>query len=228
MLGREYIATAILCTTDHSLAQIATEGGTSITELQDSWFKFVTTEEMGRPSKLEEWKRWWKEADVPIPGERAVRAGYLAEATKGEDKLGIKRDAHAFARLIADPKTKPPLAIGLVGDWGSGKSFIMETMKKEVNSIMGTHGLCNNVAQVSFNAWHMSDANLWASIVDHIFTGISEQMTPKDNIKEARKVIRELIKDAEGAVSEADGQVEVARKALNEAQKEAPGTCNCS
>ena len=217
MWGRELIAMALLSRSDPSLAKISDEAGTTVADLQDQWYEFVTSQ--GSPSKPEEWEIWWRDAGVPLPGERRVHAGYMAETTVGQDQLGIKKEVRAFARLIADPNTRPPLSIGLLGDWGSGKSFFMETMKTEVKSLMGSSGFCSNIAQISFNAWHVSDANLWASIVDHIFTGIWKQVNPNiENLEETRKKIRDKIKEARGAIFEAERQLEVTRQAMQEAE----------
>lgn len=41
-----------------------------------------------------------------------------------EDQLGFEEDVLALASVIAYREVKPPLAIGLFGNWGSGKSFL--------------------------------------------------------------------------------------------------------
>ena len=155
-----------------------------------------------------------------MPAERGVRSGYLPESTKGADRLGIEDEFRAFARLIADLKTKPPLSIGLLGDWGSGKSFFMEKIQEEVESVTGTPGFCTNVAQINFNAWHVSDANLWASVVDHLFTEIwKRSVLDKGKPEETRRWIREEIKKARGAMFEAERQLEVTRADLAAAEQ---------
>lgn len=113
-----------------------------------------------------------------------------ADAT---DHLGAQEEARAFARVAASRQTKPPLSIGVFGEWGTGKSFFMEKMhagvkacaaseakrraaaEKECSredrdpreSTQGTYHA--NVVQIRFNAWHYMETNLWASLVDHIF-----------------------------------------------------------
>ena len=35
---------------------------------------------------------------------------------------------------------------------------------------------CKNIVQIPFNAWHYMDANLWASLVTHIFDKLAEHL----------------------------------------------------
>ena len=48
------------------------------------------------------------------------------------DALDIGPDVTAFAQLICLETAKPPLSIGLFGDWGSGKTFFMERIKERI------------------------------------------------------------------------------------------------
>jgi hypothetical protein len=66
-------------------------------------------------------------------GERL--SGLRADNVQGEDTLGVERDAASFARVIADRNVDPPLAIGLFGEWGSGKSFFMHLIKAQIARI---------------------------------------------------------------------------------------------
>lgn len=88
------------------------------------------------------------------------------------DRSGADREARAFARMILSPDFKPPLAVGVFGDWGSGKSFFMRMVHKEIEPSEkagpGAHHL-TKIVQIRFNAWHYAETNLWASLVDHIF-----------------------------------------------------------
>jgi len=54
------------------------------------------------------------------------------------DLLDIQGEAAAFARILAAKSIKPPLAIGIFGDWGSGKSFFMRSIYEEVHSLAET------------------------------------------------------------------------------------------
>jgi hypothetical protein len=92
-----------------------------------------------------------------------------------QDQLDFTYDILAFAKVIALENVKPPLAIGLFGNWGSGKSFFMEKLNTEINTLKGSDPrYVNKVVQVTFNSWHYSDANLWASLITEIFDKLYE------------------------------------------------------
>jgi hypothetical protein len=60
-----------------------------------------------------------------VLGERLVTARISTDLSPKEDLLGFGRFANAFATVIADSNVRPPLAIGLFGVWGSGKSAMI-------------------------------------------------------------------------------------------------------
>ena len=84
-----------------------------------------------------------------------------------DDKLGVKAEAHAFARVAAACGVDPPLAFGIFGDWGSGKSFFMRLMQDYIESREiykpNTDLYHEKIVQIRFNAWHYAETNLWAS-----------------------------------------------------------------
>ena len=151
-------------------------------------------------SFLEERHPWPPEVRVPPyaadrPGERGPDA---SETGDPGDLLEIGAEVDALAYLTCSTKLDPPLAVGLFGDWGSGKSFFMRALQRRIDAI--TQGLRDretpqrdffpSVVQIEFNAWHYVEGNLWASLVEHIFRNLRRHADEGEAEVRAR---RELI-----------------------------------
>jgi hypothetical protein len=211
--GRDLVS-LVLLSRDPSLEAVANASGTSVASLRDRWLGYVLADEKTRRPK-EDWLAWWR--DCGFRTDAIVRrSGYLPELLQTEDKLNIEGEAEAFAGLMCDESVAPPLSIALLGDWGSGKSFFMNKIKSKVESNNGRPGYCDNAVAIEFNAWHMSDANLWASLVDHIFQELRKAMVGE---KKAEEFSKELAR-AEGAVHVAQLQLDQATEDLGSAQAE--------
>jgi hypothetical protein len=92
-----------------------------------------------------------------------------------EDCLSFTDDYEALGRVILLEYINPPLAIGLFGNWGSGKSFFMEKLDNFIQRNKGTEkDFVKYVVSVKFNSWHYSDSNLWASLITDIFEALQE------------------------------------------------------
>lgn len=122
-------------------------------------------------------------------------AGYHPDTDTGDDQLGITADVHMLADLIASRRVVPPLSIGLFGYWGSGKSFFMRRMRARVRELTratadaerasGLRGpavsaYCSEIRQVSFNAWHYAESNLWASLATHLLDNLAASGSDDD------------------------------------------------
>jgi hypothetical protein len=108
------------------------------------------------------------------------------KADKGEkgvprdDLVDIRAEVDAFAYLLASKSLRPPLAVGLFGDWGSGKTFFMDAVKSRIAELVRsrearetpqmTLPFWKQVVQIDFNAWHYVEGDLWASLVEHVFS----------------------------------------------------------
>lgn len=102
--------------------------------------------------------------------------GFAADTIDEQhDQLGIQTEVQTLAAIMMARDVTPPLAIGLFGEWGSGKSFFMSQMRKTVTTLaqrpqqQGASPYCSSVVQITFNAWHYAETNLWASLVSAIF-----------------------------------------------------------
>ena len=177
-------------------------------------------------------------ADTP----ELIAAHYAADNPDADDLIGVENEARSFARYITKSNLNTPLAIGLFGDWGSGKTFFMRKMQKFADELQeqGTNGnsldrkssWCENVVQIEFNAWHYIESNLWASLVEHIFSEIDAWLTKKNKVntiealytvfESAQEVQREAeseLKEAEGANKDAEDALKVAKSKYEKAVK---------
>jgi hypothetical protein len=117
------------------------------------------------------------EYDAGEPWSRAL-PGYTTDAIADVpvDHLGVEDDVEALCQVVAANDVKPPLSIGLFGDWGTGKSTFMGLMRERIDELAERSrapdvesAFTGHVKQITFNAWHYADDNLWASLVTHIF-----------------------------------------------------------
>ena len=114
-----------------------------------------------------------------------------------DDMVGIRAEVDAFAYLLASRGLKPPLAVGLFGDWGSGKSFFMDSVRERIDQITQDPNVIKRkqaqvpfwkrIIQIQFNAWHYVEGELWASLVDHIFNQLRMKGETEDLVKKRRK-----------------------------------------
>ncbi|AUI58537.1 P-loop NTPase fold protein [Amycolatopsis sp. BJA-103] len=195
-------------------------------ERMHNWPHALTIEELTRA-------RVTNAAAVPDPFAAHV-ADYRPDTDDGVDRLGIGPDVRMLADLVVSRMITPPLSIGLFGSWGSGKSFFMRQMQlrvreladsaQEAETVAGAHGkavssYCSSVRQISFNAWHYSEANLLASLATHIFDNLAasgaenDLQRQADALAERRKTEKTLL----GRLS----AVRLERRTLTAQQKQA-------
>jgi uncharacterized membrane protein (UPF0136 family) len=115
-----------------------------------------------------------------------LRHGYSNDDAGGDDQLGIKGEVRALCEVLLDPDVTPPLAVGLFGKWGSGKSFFMESMRQQIAELSrgARPSDDRNVVQIRFNAWHYADSNLWASLASEIFERLADPEPPTPAARE--------------------------------------------
>jgi len=108
---------------------------------------------------------------------------YRPDLPGGADLLGVGREVEAFSMLIAAKATAMPLSIGVFGAWGSGKSYFMARMEERVAALSQSDArgerYLRRIAQVRFNAWHYSECDVVASLVDQIFRNL--RFGPKES-----------------------------------------------
>ncbi|HET9080895.1 MAG TPA: P-loop NTPase fold protein, partial [Trebonia sp.] len=142
-----------------------------------------------------------------LPAARTI-PGYDPDSRADVDLLEADRDAFALAALIASRELKPPLAIGLFGDWGSGKSFVLSRIDAMITKLTGDgapDGYLEHVCPIPFNAWHYAETNLWASLVDQVIQTIA----PEQSVSDVREVseAKSLAESAEDEAKAIAGQL---------------------
>jgi KAP family P-loop domain len=128
-----------------------------------------------------------------FPRQPATMASFSNDVPDpGADFIGVSEEADAFAYLIASRTLVPPLAVGLFGDWGSGKSFLMAKVRQRVSQLTTLAAtdddstvkeVWTKVVPIEFNAWQYVETDLWAALLSRIF----DELSP-----EARRKLTEL------------------------------------
>ncbi len=148
---------------------------------------------------------------------------YLTEGDfrKTDDQLEFENDINSFASVIALKTVTPPLAIGLFGNWGSGKSFFMEKLSARIEELAKPDypDYVDHVVQVKFNSWHYSDANLWASLISQIFESLNDFASRKAYGENAVKQIFDQLNITSRQMEETQQKLDASKvreAALNE------------
>jgi len=147
-------------------------------------------------------------------------------STSVTDQLGVAPDAVAFARLAALKSFSPPMAVGIFGKWGSGKSFFMRLIHDHVERLSSgkpsheapeadAEVFHKNIVQIRFNAWHYVETNLWASLVDHLFTQLAVHI---DGDKDETQLL-DTLGTARALTIEAAEELAAKRKERDRAQE---------
>jgi phage shock protein A len=205
--------------------------------------------EMAR-SHARERKYWAAYADraSPVP-----LTSFSADVYTQDDLLGIDRTVDALALLVASTRTATPLAIGVFGPWGSGKSFFMRHLQRRIVALRdgeqarirrwldrraaGTAQAedvplyYTQIAQVEFNAWHYNEGNLLASLVEHLFRNLRVTPEEDDEVLAQRRaemlgqlqLIQRGVATIDDAVRAANESVTMAKKRAADASAAAEG-----
>jgi hypothetical protein len=155
-------------------------------------------------------------------------SGFVSDDLSGQDLLDVNKEVDVLCSVLAAKDVEPPLALGLFGDWGSGKSFFMrmmqdriEKLKEAAQQTIGETAFCKNIVQLKFNAWHYIDTELWASLTSEIFEGLARALAKKEDPDSEYKracLLANIIKSKEELV-QADQEKKEADAKLLESQQ---------
>ncbi|MGH3621674.1 MAG: P-loop NTPase fold protein [Sciscionella sp.] len=120
------------------------------------------------------------------------------------DLVGIRAEIDAFTYLIASTRLAPPLAVGLFGDWGSGKSYFLRSMQHRIDAVArdaeardteaagqeqpsAEPPFHRHIVQIEFNAWQYVGGDLWASLLEHLFRNLRRSGDDSDTLLDERQ-----------------------------------------
>lgn len=210
----------------------------------------MLTDQALRRGPAEGWQSEIARIDAIPPTPSQQRAGYASDRVRaGGDVFGTSADARALADLILLEAAEPPLAIGVFGSWGSGKSTLIAELKQEIDrqielapareddGISRDVGLARvtGVMQLEFNAWTFADSeNLWASLTAELFDQIAAggggaQRDAERGALLVKEVAARVGREASALtlakmkLEESEAEILSARKAVTDAKAEAEG-----
>ncbi|MBA2868877.1 P-loop NTPase fold protein [Methanococcus maripaludis] len=106
--------------------------------------------------------------------------GALSDSIAKEDKLDRKEFHENLGNLLLhyENENNDGLVIGLYGEWGSGKSTIIDMTKKYVNTQMDElKGYDKPVIFIDYNPWYFSDHDL---LISKFFEKLSKELGRKE------------------------------------------------
>ncbi|WP_271254606.1 P-loop NTPase fold protein [Pseudanabaena sp. Chao 1811] len=126
-----------------------------------------------------------------------IPQGVANDSAQGEDCLNVQDEIEAMATVLMLRSLQPPMAVAILGSWGSGKSFGMYLIQQRIeairrqeltrlqawgdpNDFKDTHIMSpyvGHIYQISFNAWTYAKSDLWASLMQEIFYELNRQIT---------------------------------------------------
>ena len=147
----------------------------------------------GRSAELQDWLIQSAAADWPALPRPAEAPDYRADrpiSRPEDDLLGVRNQARAAAELVC-LRDSGTLAIGVFGDWGSGKSSLLRLLEGEiaaltdaVRALPGPEGTATGtpaspflaeVATVSFDVWQYNDAQLMLALANRTFATLGNE-----------------------------------------------------
>ncbi len=111
-----------------------------------------------------------------------------------EDLLNLKDEIDALADMLMMRDLEPPVAVGILGGWGGGKSYIMHLMQNRILEVRSEgisesetwnenpnsdelYPYVGHIYQIKFDAWTYAKSDLWASLMQTIFFELDRQIS---------------------------------------------------
>jgi ABC-type dipeptide/oligopeptide/nickel transport system ATPase component len=135
--------------------------------------------------------------------ESIIAQSFKNDSSEGEDLLGIQMEVDALAEVLAMRDLQPPLAVGILGSWGSGKSFVMHLMSQRLKALYkaqvskeqawksesdnksdDSYPYVGHIYQIHFNSWTYAKVDLWSSLMQTIFYELNQQLTLEKHLND--------------------------------------------
>jgi phage shock protein A len=173
-------------------------------------------------------------SDLRLPEpERRSDTHYVRDdpvRTLTEDRLGLASEVRALAEVICLREPGPPLAIGLFGDWGSGKSTYMNLVESAIDELtrrttsdqQARELFVEGVVHIKFNAWHYNDADLWSSLTSEFFRQLrvgGHSGRARDDYSALVRQVAERVATAEAAADQESKDLETKRSAASDLRR---------
>ncbi|AJQ97290.1 P-loop NTPase fold protein [Gynuella sunshinyii] len=205
------------------LAELFAQRGIEISQVQQLSLEFFSQPENKQSyAEFLQTRLPYHASPVDIPNYKADH-GNLNDLT--QDLVGIRAEVDAFAYLLASRGLKPPLAVGLFGEWGSGKSFFMQAVRSRIEQLTGSDQISQRsqvevpywkrIIHIEFNAWHYVEGNLWASLVDHIFNQLRLKGEKEDLVEKRRNYWLQQLDSKRVELAELESKYSVAKRDLD-------------
>lgn len=135
----------------------------------------------------------------------ALRGGSLRnDSVQSGDLLNLQSEIDSIAQLLLMKDLEPPMAVGILGGWGWGKSYIMYLMQQAMLEVRcqevsvkkawkpaGEYGnmfpFVGHIYQIKFDAWTYSKSDVWASLMQTIFVELDRQISIEFQLRELLK-----------------------------------------
>ncbi len=164
--------------------------------------------------------------DGAAPGLISI-PGYRSDTINvNQDSLDIAEDVATLTAVIMAKDVHPPLTIGLFGDWGSGKSFFMQSVRAKIEKMSEKYRadsfsrFHSHFVHIEFNAWHYIDTNLMASLVSTIFEELAAHVSPQESPEEKQKNFLSQLASVEVYTKEAEAEITRTKDAILKKEQE--------
>eukprot|EP00984_Skeletonema_dohrnii_P031895 scaffold25004_cov144-Skeletonema_dohrnii-CCMP3373.AAC.4 len=116
----------------------------------------------------------------------------LGDHATGKDLLGVLDEANAIADTISFKDLQLPFVVGIIGGWGSGKSFTYNLIRERLKEIQKYDLTDENFKKkfpyvghiflVKFDVWTFAKGNLWSSLMYRILTELNDQLDLEETV----------------------------------------------